>query len=208
MNNYILETEDYIFRPVTMEDAEFIVQLRNLPHTKGFIHNTSTAVELQRKWISDYLERDNEYYWIIEDKNKNRVGTTSFYNYDAEKNQIESGRWIKLPGTGNGSMSGAVLFKDFAFNVLHLSRVVCDTVITNKQVIKYHHFLGEVEIGRRTEEGADDTESYDIVCFEETAERWPENRRKLIKFSGEESDRKVFRIEPDGLLTKIELYSK
>ena len=51
---------------MTVEDAEFIVMLRNQAHAKGCVNDTSTDVERQRQWIRDYLKRDNEYYWIIE----------------------------------------------------------------------------------------------------------------------------------------------
>lgn len=204
MNNFILETESSIYRPVTIEDAEFIVQLRNLPHAKGFIHNTSFNVDAQKKWIADYLKRSNEYYWIIEDKQGVKRGTTSLYNYDEGLNQIESGRWITIPGTSSSSLSGAVLMKDFVFNVLNVSRVVCDTVITNKQVIKYHLFLGEKEFGRRKETAY--TDSYEVVSFEETSENWPKHRKKLLKFCGIETDRKAFQIEPDGSLVEIDMH--
>ena len=204
MNNYFLETENARFRPVTLEDADFIVKLRNLPHVRKMVHATSTSVEDQREWIKEYLQRENDYYWIIETKDGMPVGTTSLYNYKPETNQIESGRWVKIPNIGEvTSLSDHVLFKDFAFNILHVSRIVCDTAVINKQVIKYHQFLGEKIYERVLDDATIDGKRMELIWFEEVPERWAENRKKLLKFCGEESDRKAFRKEPDGSFTKL-----
>ena len=204
MNNYYLETENARFRPVTLEDAEFIVKLRNLPHVKKMVHATSTCVEDQREWIKDYLQRENDFYWIIETKDGIPVGTTSLYNFRAETNQIESGRWAKIPNIADvTSLSDHVLFKDFAFNILHVSRIVSDTAVINKQVIKYHQFLGEEIYERVLDDATIDGKRMELIWFEEVPERWVENRKRLLKFCGEESDRKAFRKEQDGTLTRL-----
>lgn len=206
MNNYYLETENARFRPVTIEDAEFIVKLRNLPHVKKMVHGTSTSVEDQRKWIDDYLQRDNDYYWIIETKEGIPVGTTSLYNYKPETNQIESGRWVKIPNMEEvTSLSDHVLFKDFAFNILRVSRIVCDTAVINKQVIKYHEFLGERIFDRVMDDAIIDGKRLELIWFEELPERWVENRKRLLRFCGDESERKAFRKEPDGTLINLKL---
>ena len=209
MNNFYLQTERVNYRPVSLQDAEFIVMLRNLPHAKKMIHGTSAEVEKQKEWIRDYLQRENEYYWIIESKDGKPVGTISLYHFDPINNQIESGRWVQLPGFSDSiSLSGDVLFKDFAFNVLKVSRIVSDTACFNKQVIKYHKFLGERIFDRVKDDVEINGEKVEVVWFEEDSTHWPDNRKKLLKFCGNESDRKAFRIEPDGTLTEIELYSK
>lgn len=206
MNNFYLETEDNIFRPVTLEDAEFIVKLRNLPHAKKMVHGTSTSIEQQRDWIKKYLERENDYYWIIEDRDGKPIGTTSLYNYKADINEIESGRWIQIPDTnGVTSLSAHVLFRDFAYNVLKVSRIICDTAVINKQVIRYHQFLGEKVFKRVLDDEVIDGKRMELIWFEETSESWSENKRRLLKFCGDESDRRVFRIEADGSLTRLVL---
>ena len=140
MNNYILQNEDRIMRPVTMDDAEFIVKLRNQEHVKGtgFIHNTSLDVEKQRQWLRDYFSRENEYYWIFTTLEGVPYGACSYYNYDKGKNQIETGRWVRLQGYNDNMISSHVQFRDFTFDVLKVDRIVCDVVSTNKQVLKYH----------------------------------------------------------------------
>ena len=203
MNNYILQTESAKFRPVKIEDAEFIVKLRNLPHARRVIHGTSSDVEQQEEWIRQYLERDNEYYWIKESLDGKPLGTTSLYNYNKKLNQIEAGRWVNIPNSGSASLSGHVIFRDFAYKILGVNRVVCDTAVTNIQVIKYHQFLGERIFDRIIDNSIINGQKQELIWFEETAEMWIENRKKLLKFCGVDEDRKIFRINADGQLEEI-----
>lgn len=188
MNDYTLINEDRILRPVTIDDAEFIVKLRNQGHVKGFIHDTSLDVEKQRQWIREYLKRENEFYWIINTLDGIPYGTTSLYNYDKMKNQIESGRWVRLPGFNDNIFSSHVQLRDFAFDILKVDSIICDIVSTNKQVLKYHsNILGM----RRMEDEATITgvEGGNVrgIVFEETRETWEKNRPRLLKLCGDSS---------------------
>lgn len=184
MNNYTLRNEDRILRPVTLDDAEFIVRLRNQEQAKGFIHNTSNDVDKQRKWIEDYLQRENEYYWILTDLEGNPYGTQSFYDYNQEKNEIVVGRWVKMPGFENNAISSHVQLFDFAFNFLKVDAVISDVVSTNKGVIKYHKFLGEKEFYHEYNvEGVGDVK-VERIWFREDKDTWQVNRAKLLKFCG------------------------
>lgn len=191
-NIYILQTENERLRPVELKDAEFIVRLRNQSHVVGRVHDTSQDVERQRQWINEYLTRDNEYYWIIESLSGEPLGTFSFYHYDKEKNQIESGRWVRIHDSSSGSLSEEVLLKDFAFKVLNVSKVVADVVTTNKKVVKLHRFLGEREMYQ--ESGVDGVggTTVDVIWFEVTKEMWETNRKKMLKFCGKDEDRIIF----------------
>lgn len=182
MNNFILKNEDRILRPVTIDDAEFIVKLRNQEHAKGFIHNTSNDVEKQRQWIRDYLSRDNEYYWILTDLIGRPFGTQSFYDYNANKNEIVAGRWVKMEGFENNAISSHVQLFDFAFNVLKVNAVINDVVSTNKAVIKYHHFLGEKEFYHEYNVKGVGDANVERIWFREDTESWKVNRQRLIKF--------------------------
>ena len=184
-HSVILKNEERTLRPVTVDDAEFIVMLRNQSHAKGCVNDTSLDVEKQRQWIRDYLERDNEYYWIIETPSGEPFGTTSLYHYDAEKNQIESGRWVELKGekyTYNFFKS-TIQINEFAFNVLQVNQIVFDVVVTNKRVIRYHQSYGAEMTG--VERGAVvlDGVPYDVVWMQITREKWPGIRTFLERFS-------------------------
>ena len=57
----------YRLRPVTLEDAPFIVELRMDPLLNRYLHEISPRVEDQVAWIERYFERPEDYYFIIED---------------------------------------------------------------------------------------------------------------------------------------------
>lgn len=193
MNDYTLINEDRILRPVTIDDAEFIVILRNQEYVKGFIHRTSLDVETQRRWITDYLKREKEYYWIITDLNGQPFGTQSLYDYDCEKNTIVAGRWVKMPGFDNNAISAHVQLFDFAFNVLKVDTVVNDVVSTNKAVIKYHRFLGEKEFFHEYNVAGVEDQVVERIWFREDKESWVVNRKKLMAYCGDESKWKIIR---------------
>ena len=177
-HSVILKNDERTMRPVTVEDAEFIVRLRNQAHAKGYVNDTSTDVERQRQWICDYLKRDNEYYWIIETPEGEPFGTVSLYHYDAEKNQIESGRWVELKGekyTYN-LFKSTVQLNDFVFNVLKVDKVVFDVVATNRRVIRFHQSYGVEITGVEKDAVVLGGVSQDVVWMQITREKWPEIR--------------------------------
>ena len=170
--SYILKSPDRILRPVTLDDAEFIVKLRNQPHVRGRINDTSVDVEKQRQWIRDYLQRENEYY--------------SLYHYDAEKSQIETGRWARMsnaPQDGN-MFANRVQMNDFVFNVLGMKRLVFDVMPSNKQVLKYHRMCGAVEIGVEKNLFVILGKPTDMIWFEETPDSWSAARPKICRWAG------------------------
>jgi RimJ/RimL family protein N-acetyltransferase len=160
-------------RPVTIEDAEFIVELRTDPKLSKFIHATSSSIEEQRKWLAEYLQRDNEWYFIVETFDKTPEGTICIYNFDQSKNQAEWGRWVLR----NGSLSvleSAVLIYDTAFNQLRINRLYCHTESQNLPVISFHTTMGLQENGTvRGPQGEIWTEQFMM------AEDWPVLRAKV-----------------------------
>ena len=183
-HSFFLRNSERTLRPVTIEDAEFIVWLRNQPHVKGCVNDTSIDVEKQRQWIRDYLQRDNEYYWIIETPDGEPFGTTSLYHYDAEKNQIESGRWVELKGekyTYN-LFTSTIQINDFAFGTLNVDSIVFDVVATNKRVIRWHKMYGAEVTGIAKNAVILDGVPTDVIWMRITKRKWPEIRLFLSRF--------------------------
>src|SRR6185295_3444886 len=82
-------------RPVRMEDAAFIVWLRNLDHVKGKVGDSATDEGAQRAWLERYFERQGDYYFIIETQGGIAVGAYGIY--DVANASAESGRWVIRP---------------------------------------------------------------------------------------------------------------
>ena len=202
--SYILQNEDRILRPVTIDDAEFIVKLRNQNHAKGFIHDTSSNVEKQKEWLRCYFERENEYYWIVTTLDGVPYGTISLYNYDEQKNQIESGRWVRLPGFENNMISGHVQMRDFVFTILGLDRIVCDVVSSNAKVLKFHkRILREKQLDKI--DVIDDVggNKVEVLWFEETRQDWQVNRPHFLELCGDMTTWKLFKKNLSGEYVEI-----
>jgi len=62
-------------RPVRMEDAPFIVWLRNLEHARGRVGDSASTQQSQETWLQAYFQRAGDYYFIVETPGGIPVGT-------------------------------------------------------------------------------------------------------------------------------------
>ena len=132
----------YRLRPVKLSDAEFIVKTRLEDAERNiYIHKISSDVSLQEEWIRNYLERDGDYYFIVENRFSNESeGLIAFYN--VEGNKAEWGRWVIKKGSFAAAESVKLLYK-IAFEQVGLDELYCDTIEDNKAVVSFHTSIGE-----------------------------------------------------------------
>jgi RimJ/RimL family protein N-acetyltransferase len=164
-------------RPVTMQDAAFIVWLRNLEHVKGKIGDSAADVASQQAWLEAYFERGGDYYFIIETAGGIAVGTHSLY--DIVEGKAELGRWVIRPGVQAAVPSHMVAF-DIAFNRLGLRALRNATVSTNTAVISISRRFGFEEVGLERRSRQIGGKSVDMMCFVLTAEKWAVTRPALV----------------------------
>src|SRR5262245_32911002 len=107
-------------RPVRLEDAAFIVWLRNLDHARGRVGDSAKDEAAQRVWLSTYFQRPGDYYFIIETLGGVPVGAYGIYDVQAES--AESGRWVIRPDVPAPIPSAMVAF-DIAFGLLRLKEL-------------------------------------------------------------------------------------
>ena len=89
----------YRLRPVTLEDAPFIVELRTDPLLNRYLHEISSRVEDQVAWIERYFERPEDYYFIIEDSDSEEPhGAIGIYDVEENAAGAQWGRWILKHG--------------------------------------------------------------------------------------------------------------
>ncbi len=202
--NYILQNEDTILRPVTVADAELIVRLRNQPHVQGKVHFTSGDISAQEKWIFNYLQRDNDFYWIIETLEHQPIGTQSLYNFNPETGDIESGRWVLLRNTRVNVMANRILNFDFAFNVLKAKRILWDVVVTNESVIRYSDMCGSRQIKKGKIQGVG-SEDVEVIWYGETLESWSVNRKRLIRYCKAPDAMSAREVFSDGRQVEVDI---
>lgn len=141
-HDYHIDGLAFRLRPVTTDDAAFILSLRTNPNLNQYLNPVSGKVEDQIKWIESYFVRENDYYFIVEKiKNNQPEGLISLYDIIPEKKEGEWGRWI-LKEESNAAVESASLIYDFAFSILKLERIYCRTVADNKKVCSFHDSCG------------------------------------------------------------------
>jgi len=164
-------------RPVRIEDAAFIVWLRNLDYVKGRIGDSASDVPSQQAWLEAYFQREGDYYFIIETLRGIPVGTHSLYDISA--GSAELGRWVIRPGVQAAVPSHMVAFS-LAFDRLGLKALRNATVSSNAPVLAISRKFGfektRFEPGGRIIGG----KPVDMVHFILTAANWSRTREHLV----------------------------
>lgn len=178
-----LQAEDFGIRvrPVRMEDAAFIVWLRNLGHTKGKIGDSARDVATQEAWLRDYFLREGDYYFIAETAGGIPFGTHGVYNIKGISG--EKGRHVMRPEVLAGVPAG-MLVTDLAFNAMGLTELTSACVSTNRPVRSIHLKTGFKQTGIKRNAQIIDGQPVDLLEFLIKAEDWPGVRKGLLPIIG------------------------
>jgi RimJ/RimL family protein N-acetyltransferase len=132
-----------IFKQVQVEDAEFILSLRLDNSLNKYLNETSPDIEKQRQWIKEQQNKENDYYFIILNKDYEKLGTVGIYEINWEKKTFNWGRWILKKSTSiNVAVESMLLTYKVAFNELNLETALSDVRIENTTVINFHLSYG------------------------------------------------------------------
>lgn len=167
-------------RPVTMDDAGFIVWVRNLAHTRGRLGDSAATEPAQRTWLESYFLREGDYYFIIESSAGRPVGAYGIY--DQTGDSAESGRWVIRPDVP-AAIPSAIHAFDLAFGVLKLRELRTKTVSTNHQVLSLNRKFGFRQTGVETNSQLIDGKMVDQIHYVLDAATWPGLRPKLVSLA-------------------------
>jgi RimJ/RimL family protein N-acetyltransferase len=164
-------------RPVRMEDAAFIVWLRNLDHVKGKIGDSAVDVASQEAWLQVYFDREGDYYFIAETLAGIPLGTHGIY--DIKGNSAEKGRQVVRPEVVAG-VPTAILATDVAFGILGLTELRSTTSVANVTVRSLHRKSGYKQVGIRRNALTIAGRPVDLVDYLITPEDWFRVRDSLL----------------------------
>lgn len=167
-------------RPVRLEDAAFIVWLRNLDFVKGNVGDSAANVAGQEAWLRQYFEKENDYYFIVESLRGISLGTHGIYNVNAAS--AERGRHIMRMEVMAG-LPSAVLSADWAFGRMGLRELRSWVVATNTEVLSLHRKSGFKEIGRIAAAQMINGKPADKVEFLFTADEWKKRRDRAVSLA-------------------------
>ena len=146
-----LEGKYVNLREVEIDDAAFILSLRCDEKKSRFLHKTENNLEKQIEYLKRYKTLDNEWYFIIENKQHEPKGTIRLY--DIHDDQFTGGSWLMVSDAlPEESIEGDILTGRYAFDVLELKASVFKVFKANKKVVRYHLFSGAKIIGETDDE--------------------------------------------------------
>ena len=137
--NPILTGYGVKLRLVNVDDAEFILQLRNMPHALDNMGKLNVTVEQEKTWILKNIVDPLDYFFIIQ--TSSRIGTVGVYNIDFSTATAEFGRIVVIPNSFV-SIPSCVLLFNFCFDTLHLKELAASVVVTNEKAISLYKKLG------------------------------------------------------------------
>lgn len=151
----LIEGRRINLRLVEIEDANFLLSLRLDPNKSRHISQVDGDLEKQVKWLTGYKRREGlnrEYYFIIEDKNKNQFGCVRLYDFIEDS--FCWGSWILKDGSpSHMAVESALQVYEFAFCNLKFNKSHFDVRKENASVVAFHERFGAKKI-------ADDTLNY------------------------------------------------
>lgn len=135
----MIDGEIINLRLVKEEDADFILRLRNDKELSKFISPTNISLEEQIEWIKRYKIRKNkneEFYFIVENKENVACGTVRIYNIDFEMKEGTWGSFILDKIRPDGASNEVIkLSLKFAFEELKLEKLCLDVRKENYKAI-------------------------------------------------------------------------
>lgn len=164
-------------RPVRLEDATFIVWLRNLEHVRGRVGDSAMDTAAQETWLRAYFDREGDYYFIIETLGGIAVGAYGIY--DLTGASAESGRWIIRPEVP-AAIPSAIQAFEIAFERLALQELRVKTIATNRPVLSLNRKFGFRQTRIEPAAQVIGGQPVDQVHFLLEAKDWPKIREGLV----------------------------
>ncbi|MCX2717896.1 hypothetical protein OQH61_09140 [Helicobacter sp. MIT 21-1697] len=148
-------------REAEVSDSAFILSLRIDKKKSQYIHKTQNSLHNQIAYMNRYKSLENEWYFIIEDKQGNALGTNSIYPtynqfvLDSKLCFYEIGRWIMSDEASFLQvLESDLLTKQVFFETYKLDdKNVFTTNPKNMSVLNYHLKFGALKVGFDEKEG-------------------------------------------------------
>jgi RimJ/RimL family protein N-acetyltransferase len=160
-----------------MEDSAFIVWLRNLNHARGRLGDPPADLQAQMAWMDKYLERDGDWYFLVESQRGIRLGTVSLY--DRTGGSAEMGRYIIRPSVP-AAVPSLLAVNDLGFDALQLTELRATTVATNILVLRLVNQFGYEPVRSEPAGRIIGGQPVEIVHSLLSRSTWTQRREQLV----------------------------
>ena len=137
--------ESLILRLLTPEDLAFTLHWRNHPAHRIWFNSIHIITEKEhKKWFNEYRLRDNDFIFIITNKDAHLIGQLSLYNVDYKNKSAIFGRLLVNPEFSNkGHMKKAILLAiKLAKEIIGLHSLSLEVKINNEKAIHLYQSCG------------------------------------------------------------------
>ena len=132
------------FRNAVVSDAEFILRLRTDEENCRFLSSTSPRLEEQISWLNNYELCSDQAYFVIINRQSERVGTVRLY--DPLDTSFCWGSWIiDSNSESSHAIESALIVYHYAFR-LGFDSSHFDVRRDNASVWRFHQRFGAVRI--------------------------------------------------------------
>lgn len=134
-------------REVELSDAEFILELRCNEELGKYINKTENNLDKQIQYLENYKKKNEngntEYYFVIENKQGERLGVCRFYDLQPEEKSICPGSWIiKRDAPASTAIECVLNTYEITFYGLGIERFHLDVRKDNVKVNRFHRSYG------------------------------------------------------------------
>lgn len=148
-------------REAEVSDSAFILSLRTDSKKARYIHKTQNDLQKQIAYMQRYKKQDNDWYFIVEDKQGKSLGTNRIYPtynkfvLDSHLCFYEIGSWIMSDEASFLQvLESDLLTKQVFYDIYKLDdKNVFTTNPKNTNVLNYHLKFGARKVGFDKEEG-------------------------------------------------------
>lgn len=155
-------------RDVEIDDAAFILALRTDTKKSKHLHQTANDLEQQENYLQQYKQGNNTWYFIIESKNAERLGTIRIY--DIKGDSFCWGSWLIIDNAPKTTaIESALLVYEYAFYQLGFKRAHFDVRKENARVVDFHQRFGAKIVD---EDELDYFFEYDLSAYEQVKKRY------------------------------------
>jgi len=131
-------------RTVTLEDTEFIYNMRQNQDKTKYLSKVTGSVESQKDWIKSYKQREEtneEFYFVIESKGEEKLGLVRMYDF--KEDSFCWGSWlIKEDAPKTTAVESALQVYEFGFYGLKFKNSHFDVRKGNDKVVAFHQRFG------------------------------------------------------------------
>ena len=128
-------------RCVEVSDAKFTLEIRNDPALTKYIPKVNGTITTQEAWIAKQRLSNDDYFFIIENKYGEPIGTIGCYDINFKDSTCETGRYVSI-GDAVSNIEALVLLHDFVFINKTLKYTNINVDENNRKIIRLNQKIG------------------------------------------------------------------